>query len=149
MRKGLVVYAILVTTGLALAVYVVTAQTADQGQPRMSADNRGLKGRVEALEALVTTLQGQVQTQEGLVTALQAKQALLVSGQVYDYRLGHEQLQAQIIEAGLEADTWMIWVCAPNEEAGEIQITRDQFITNAGLVNAQREAQINALLADD
>ena len=148
MRKVFVVYTLLLTIGfLGLAAYMVRAQTSDQAQPRMSVDNRGLKAKVEALEGLVTTLQGQVQAQEALVTTIQAKQAVLVTGQVFAYRVEHEQLQAQIIEAGLEAETWMIWVCDPTEPTGEKQITRDKFITNAGLVNAQRQAQIAALLA--
>ncbi|KKK69900.1 hypothetical protein LCGC14_2929410 [marine sediment metagenome] len=157
MRRAFVVYIVLATIGfLSLDAYMVRAETSDEGQPRIAAGNRGLQARVTTLEGLVTTLeglvttlQGQVQTQEGLVTALQAKQAVLVTGQVFDYRIGYEQMAAQIIEAGLEAETWMIWVCAPSEPTGEKQITRDQFITNAGIVNARRDTQIAALLADD
>jgi len=148
MRKVLWIYTIFITMGfLGLSVYVVKAQTGQPGQPRISVDNRGLKAKVEVLEGLVTTLQGKVDAQEALVTALKAKQAVLVTGQVFDYRLGHEQLNAQIIQAGLESEAWMIWVCSPSEPNGELQITRDQFIINAGLVNAQRQAQIAALLA--
>jgi len=163
MRKILWIYAIFITIGfLSLGAYIVRAQTSGQAQPRISVDNRGLKTRVETLEGLVTTLQGQVQTQEGLITtlqgqvqtqeglitALQAKQAVLVTGQVYDYRQGHEQLTAQIGGASQLPVTRMIWVCAPSEPTAEKQITRDQFITNAGLENARKQAQIDALLAE-
>jgi hypothetical protein len=152
MRKSLKVYGVIwfvYSVFLCVAVYVVTAQTGQSSQPRLSVDNRGLKAEVEMLKGKVEALETLIGAYQVAIDALVVKQAVLVTGQVFDYRLGHEQLNAQIIEAGLESEAWMIWVCAPNEPTGEKQITRDQFITNAGLVNDQRQAQIAALLSDN